>query len=169
MPNTDIFGWPTPTVNGSTGTWGSELNDLFDDYIEETVNGIKTTADAAMPASGGAFTGEIEVTTERMTTLNKGSVSGTVNIDFEDATYQILTRTGNTTITTSNWPGDGRVGFMVLEVINGGSGTWNWPGAVVWDGGSAPSMRSSGVDVIVLFSRNGGTTIRGAHSYSSSS
>lgn len=167
MPSTDRYSWPMPTVGGSAGTWGTELNDLFDDYIEEKMYTVETTANAAMPKAGGVFTGEIEIVTERCATVAKGNLSGAVTFDMSAAEYQWGTVTGNiTSVTFSNLAASGKVEFWTIELINGGAYTITWPAAVKWDGGGAPSLQASGVDVVVFWTRDNGTTIRGALSYS---
>ena len=47
--------------------------------------------------------------------------------------------------------------FVTLILTNGGSQTVNWPGAVDWAGGSAPSLTSSGIDVLSFTTVDGGT------------
>lgn len=155
-----------PTVQGSTGTWGTELNTLFDDHIETKVKAVEDKADAAMPKAGGEFTGQIDVMSERLNVINHGSVSGTVTINLSLAHYHSLTRGGNTTIAFSNWPATAHAFFVFLEITNGGAGTFTWPGGILWDGGVAPTLLVTGVDGVVLFSRDNGTTIRATHSYS---
>lgn len=168
MPNTDSRAWPMPTVGGSGGTWGTELNTLFDDHIEADVDAIETTANAALPKSGGVMTGEVEIKTERYATKDLGSISGTTDIDLSVADFQFGTIGGSTTFTFSGWPSSGKVEHVELELTNGGSSSVSWPAAVKWDGGSAPTLQNSGVDVLVFYSRDGGTTIRGMHAYSRS-
>ena len=167
MPNTDVFSWPMPTVGGSPGTWGQELNDLFDDNIETTVSGIKTTADAAMPKAGATFTGEIKILTESLTLVAAGNLTGAISFDLDAAEYHHGTVTGNVNaITFNNLVASGSVEFFTLELLNGGAFTITWPAAVVWDGGIEPTLQTAGTDVIVFWTRDGGTTIRASQSYS---
>lgn len=167
MPATDVFSWSMPTVGGSPGTWGQELNDLFDDDIEGTVSGIKTTADAAMPIGGGTFTGEVKILTESITLVNKGNLSGAITLDLDVAEYQYGTVTGNITgWTFNNLVSSGSVEFFTLELTNGGAFTVAWPAAVKWDGGVDPTLQVSGVDVMIFWTRDGGATVRASQSYS---
>lgn len=167
MPDTDSRSWPMPTVGGSGGTWGTELNDLFDDHIEADVDSIETTADAALPKSGGTMTGEVEIKTERYATADKGNLSGSVTFDLSVADFQFGTVTGDiTSLSISNWASSGKVEHFELELTDGGAHDITWPSAIKWDGGSDPTLQSSGVDTLVFYSRDGGTTIRGMHSYS---
>lgn len=159
-----------PTVGGSGGTWGTELNTLFDDHIEVDVDAIEATADAALPKSGGVMTGEVETKTERFASVDKGSISGSVTFDLSAADFQFATVSGDlTSVTISNWPASGKVEFFTLELTNGGAHSITWPASIKWDGGNDPTLQSSGVDTLILYSRDGGTTIRGMHAYSFSS
>lgn len=167
MPNTDKKSWSMPTVGGSAGTWGDELNQLFDDFMEEVIVQIETTADAAMPKAGGVFTGEVEIKTERYASVNKGNISGSVTFDLSAADFQHGVVTGDiTSLTFSNWPSSGKVEHVEIELQDGGAHSITWPAAVKWDGDSEPTLRSSGIDTLVFYSRDGGTTIRGMHAYS---
>lgn len=166
MSTTDKYGWTMPTVGGSGGTWGTELNDLIDKEIEEQVKSNENTAAAALPKAGGVLTGEVEIKTERYASMDKGSMSGSTTFDLSAANFQFGTLGGDISVTFSNWPASGKAEFVTIEITNGGAHSISWPGAVEWDGGSAPALQSSGVDTLVFYSRDGGTTIRGMHSYS---
>ena len=65
--------------------------------------------------------------------------------------------TGTQTFTFTNPPADTIAGSFTLFLTNGGSQTVNWPGAVDWAGGSAPSLTSSGVDVLTFTTLDAGT------------
>ena len=167
MPATDVFGWTMPTVGGSPGTWGQELNDLFDNDIEGDVSTIKTTADAALPVAGGTMTGELKILTETLTLVNSGNLTGAIAFDMDTAEYFYGTVTGNVTgITFNNLVASGSVEFFTLELLNGAAFTITWPAAIVWDGGIEPTLQAAGTDVIVFWTRDGGTTIRASQSYS---
>lgn len=165
MPNTSEYGWPVPTVGGSGGTWGTELNDFFDDHIEPKIKSVEDTANAALPKAGGALSGEIEIKTERYAFVDKGGLSGGVSFDLNAANVQAGEVTGDiTSISFSNWPSSGKAEFVTLELTDGGAHDISWPSSIKWDGASEPSLQGTGVDVIILYSRDGGTTIRGMHS-----
>lgn len=164
MPVTDGYGWTMPTVGGSSGTWGTELNALFDDEIEEQMEAIEATADAAMPSAGGSFGGEIDILSERYTTNNSGNLSGAVAFNTDIAQVFYFTVTGNiTSMAINGLPASPDAAFVTFEITNGGAFSITWDPAIIWDGGSAPTLLSSGVDLVVFYTRNGGTTIRGMH------
>jgi hypothetical protein len=88
-----------------------------------------------------------------------GSIGGgTQDIDLESGNVVTGTvDTSTTTFTFSNPPSSGKAGSLTLILTNGGSQTVNWPGAVDWAGGTAPTLTSSGVDVITFTTVDGGT------------
>jgi len=161
MPTTANFSWSTPVVGGSSGTWGTILNTLFD-AIDTDLQAVSDVADAALPLAGGTMTGNIAILTEDYTINALGNITGNpFDVDWADANYQYGTLTGNATLTFSNPPTTGRVGTLILEITNGAAFTLTWPGTVVWDGAVAPTLKASGVDTVAFTTRDGGTTYRG--------
>jgi hypothetical protein len=65
--------------------------------------------------------------------------------------------TGTQTFTFTNPSASGKSCSFTLILTNGGSQTVNWPGSVDWAGGSAPSLTTSGVDVLTFFTVDAGT------------
>jgi len=65
--------------------------------------------------------------------------------------------TGTQTFTFTNPSATGKACSFTLFLTNGGSQTVNWPGTVDWAGGSAPSLTSSGVDVLTFTTLDEGT------------
>jgi len=83
---------------------------------------------------------------------------GTQDIDLESG--NVVTATVDTsanTFTFSNPPATGKCGSFTLILTNGGSQTVNWPGAVDWAGGSAPTLTTAGIDVITFTTIDAGT------------
>ena len=157
-----------PDDGGDAGAWGAILNDLFDDEIEADIDTVEATADAALPVAGGTMTGEILVKSESHTGVNKGSMTGGVTIDLDNGDCFYGTVTGNvTSITLSNWPTSGRFEFVLLEITNGSAFTITWPAAIDWHEATEPTLQASGKDVILLYSRDAGTTVIGSHVWAS--
>ena len=164
MADTTNFAWAKPTVGGSVGAWGTVLNALFDDQ-DTDLNTVKTTADAALPRAGGTLTGRLYVKTDKYVVHNLGaSVSGAKAIDLSTGQYHYGTISGDTTFSFSNVPATGAAIFLILELTNGGAHTITWPASVKWPHGSVPALTVSGVDVLTLFTRDGGTTWYAAES-----
>lgn len=66
--------------------------------------------------------------------------------------------TATQTFTFSNPPASGTAGSFTLFLTNGGSQTVTWPASVDWAGGAAPTLTSSGVDILTFTTIDGGTT-----------
>jgi hypothetical protein len=92
-----------------------------------------------------------------------GNITGSTTIDLTLGNYITATSTGTTTWTFSNPPSSNAAGF-ILELTNGGSQTQNWPAAVKWPSGTAPTLTASGVDVLAFITDDNGSTYRGAAS-----
>jgi hypothetical protein len=92
--------------------------------------------------------------------------TGTVDLDLSTANSFSFTLTENATITLSNPPASGKFGQLTVEITQDGGGgayTVTWPGSVTWPGGTGPTITvtNDAIDVVTLFTRDGGTTWRG--------
>jgi YD repeat-containing protein len=123
---------------------------------------ISTQSAAAVAITGGTASGlaisssSASLTYEREAKVSKGSISGSTAIDWAAGGLQTLTVTGaGATLTHSNVP-SGVVGYVTLDVINGGLATSLLTGCK-FAGGSAPSLTASGRDVISLMAHDGST------------
>jgi hypothetical protein len=90
------------------------------------------------------------------------ALSGTsVTCNVNTAGAFSLTMTGNTTFTFTA-PSSGYSTGFVLQ-LTGNGGTVTWPASVDWAGGTAPDAPASGeTDLLVFWTRDGGTTWYGA-------
>lgn len=87
------------------------------------------------------------------------SGSGGEDFDLTAGNVHTVTITaGTVNVSFSNPPATGTAGSLTIIVTNGGSQTVNWPASVDWPGGSAPSLTSSGVDILTFVTIDGGTT-----------
>lgn len=91
-----------------------------------------------------------------------GSGSGTRDIDLSLGNFVSATVAGTTTWTFSNPLASPNACGFILELTDGGSATVNWPAAIRWPGGTAPTLTASGVDVLAFITDDGGTNWRGA-------
>jgi len=83
---------------------------------------------------------------------------GTDDIDLTAGNVVSATvSTATQTFTFSNPPATGTAGSFTLFLTNGGSQTVNWPASVDWAGGTAPTLTSSGVDILTFTTIDGGT------------
>jgi len=84
---------------------------------------------------------------------------GTDDIDLTSGNVVTATvSTSTQTFTFSNPPASGSAGSFTLILTNGGSQTVNWPASVDWAGGTAPTLTTSGVDILTFLTTDGGTT-----------
>lgn len=103
-----------------------------------------------------------------ITAVVKGNVSATSTLDMLDGNYFMVTAAGSTTFVFANPPtsaaNGGAAGGFILELANGGAATVTWPSATKWPSGTAPTLTSSGTDVFVFITDDGGTIWRGVQS-----
>ncbi len=79
-----------------------------------------------------------------------GSISGTNTLDLAAATEFTATLSGATTFAFSNAPGAGSAQVVYLRLTNAGSTTIFWPANTKFAGGTAPTLTSSGVDLLAV-------------------
>jgi len=107
------------------------------------------------PAAGTFTVAKATEYTETKTALSSGA------IDLSTGNYFTYTVTGSTTFTVSNGASSGTVNSFILDLTNGGSATITWISGTKWAGGTAPTLTSSGRDVLGFFTEDGGTTWNG--------
>jgi len=91
-----------------------------------------------------------------------GTGGGTQDIDLNAGNNVVATVDTNTnTFTFSNPTASDELCGFTLFLTNGGSQTVNWPGSVDWAGGTAPTLTSSGLDILVFITTDGGTIWHG--------
>ena len=87
-----------------------------------------------------------------------GTGGGTQDIDVTAGNVVTATvDTSTNTFTFSNPSATGKACSFTLILTNGGSQTVNWPSSVDWAGGDAPSLTSSGVDILTFTTVDAGT------------
>lgn len=137
----------------------------------------KTYVDLHVPKAGGTMTGNLtlsgadikaadnEIERPKLkdyaeTVNNIGSTGGgTQDIDLTLGNVVLATvDTSANTFTFSNPPATGIAGSFTLILTNGGSQTVNWPSSVDWPGGTAPTLTTSGVDILTFITTDAGTT-----------
>jgi len=90
-----------------------------------------------------------------------GGTSPSINVD-SGAYFTKTVATGTTTFTFNEAIATDHSRSFILELTNGGSQTVNWPAAVDWAGGAAPTLTTSGVDILSFTTFDQGTTWYGA-------
>lgn len=125
---------------------------------------VLTLADALITAAVPILMADQEVQRPKLkdaseTVYAHGSVSGAVAVDFENGNTQSMTITGATTLSFTNPPASGSAGWMTLVLTNAG-GDVTFPASVDFGDAGAPTFQAAGVDVVTLFTIDGGTTYR---------
>ena len=114
-----------------------------------TLAGAVTGADQTVSAINLKDYGEI--------TNAIGNATGAKTIDLTAGNSVTATTTGATTWTFSNPTASDELCGFVLKLVNGGSATQTWPGTVDWPAATAPTLTTSGTDVLVFITCDGGT------------
>ena len=122
----------------------------------------KTIAFASNTLTGVASTSTAQTLTNKTIDGYKSSVVAVAAsaIDCSAGNYFTKTASGGLTWTVTNVPSTGAFSFL-LELTNGGTGTQAWMSGIKWPGGTAPTLTTSGVDVLGFITDDGGTTWRG--------
>jgi hypothetical protein len=147
--------------NGANGTAATITVGTVDDVaygMPATVTNSGTSGaailDFEIPAGP---TGEAGVATF----YDQGTeTTGTITIDRSLGEVHRVQVGGNITLAFSNWATAGTYSEILLEIVNGGAHTITWP-TLTWltSGGTPPSLAASGTDFVVVFTRDGGTTL----------
>lgn len=113
---------------------------------------------AALSGTSLSLSSTTTTTNLREAKVNLGSGSA---INLANGSYFTKTINGGTTFTISNVPADGTGVAFMLDLTNGGSSSITWWANIYWPYGTPPVLQSSGRDVLVFFTHDGGTTWNG--------
>jgi len=137
-------------TGASTTAWGSTLTSMT--LAGATLSGA---------VNGGAQVISNPVVKDYGETVNAigATGGGTQDIDLEDGNVVTATVTASAnTFTFSNPSTSGVSCSFTLILTNGGSQTVNWPGSVDWAAATAPTLTTSGVDVLTFMTVDAGAT-----------
>jgi len=83
------------------------------------------------------------------------AASGATELDYEDGSVFDVTATDDITLTYANLP---TVGGIVIYATDWGAHTITLPSGTELDGGFSTFFTSSGTDIIIVTTKDGGTT-----------
>ena len=180
---------PNGTSKLSRGNAGATTADILTIGADNSVNIVSNllVAGAAIPTlSTNTFTGNQSGGDNKLIRwlaqdigsvfLDRGTVStGTVTFDYSAGSAQRLQVGGALTVALSNFPPAGNLGVIQLEFVNAGSAAVTFP-TINWiqvNGTFTTSistyltnvgrnaLQTSGVDFVLLWSRDAGVTVYG--------
>ena len=133
--------------------------------------GYVNTAGVTFGGGGATFGGEVNLVDNQVSrptlkdyaeTVNAiGSVNSNTAVNFENGNVQTVTVAGNCEFSFSNPPASGKAGTVTLIITNGGAHTTTFASPVKWPSDVAPSLTSSGVDIVSFLTTDAGTNIYG--------
>ena len=126
-----------------------------------TLNAVSGNFSGAVGSANLTVTGYTQLQAVRE---QANTVSATGTIDLSLGTYFSKTITAANTFVVTNAPASSKVLSFILELTNGGSQSITWMTGTKWAAASPPILSSSGVDLLVFVSRDGGTTFYGVGS-----
>lgn len=164
--------YPAPGVAGASSAMRAELDAITTGFDLLPAIAGKEHQVVKVNSAGSAL--ESSKTLQSIQKVHGTISSGTENFAYSDGNYHTVTNGGAFTITTSAWPTTTLLAWMTLKITNGGAFTITWP-TINWvkpDGSTTTTfatymtaifttLQTSGVNFIVLWSDNAGTTIYG--------
>jgi hypothetical protein len=150
-------------TSGTSGTSGFQLTGTTNNglltYVDAPV-GVQVESAILFDGTTLSVTGNVASTTYRET-FNDLGTGGSATLDLSTANNFRRQFNGTSTITITNAP-NSPIGFgFTLVTVNAGAYSITWPVSVDWVGGSAPILTSSGTDVLVFYTYNGGSSYYG--------
>lgn len=139
--------------------------------VSGTVPGVSTPANAGKYFYTDGTSGSWAAIDTDPVFVDKGDSGTTAQaLDCTAGRNQRVKATGAFTLSVTNWPASGKLGAMLIELVNGAAFTVTWP-TVNWvksDGSftttfsaNGITLQAAGTDFVLLWTRNGGTTVYG--------
>ena len=128
----------------------SQLTNDSGFITSSALSGYATTSSlsAYAPLASPTLTGRAQSDAYSYTVSALGNVSGTKTMDLAAAGEFTMTITGATTFAFTNTLSAGRSEVVYLRITNGGSATITWPASTKFAAGTAPTLTTSGTDLL---------------------
>ena len=148
----------TQTLTNKTINTASNTITVVEADISDLGTYLENVSEDTTPQLGGELVagdnnisglGSVSFTQE----LDNGSKTASFTVDFANDQKQKATLTANTITLTLDTTDIG-VGNYVLKLVNGGLATLTWAaetGSIKWPSGTAPTLTSSGTDIISFY------------------
>jgi len=124
--------------------------------------GNQTDVAAALPKSGGTMSGLVNMADQIVQrpvlkdyAETKVAMGSATAVNLENGNVFSKTISGTTTLTFTN-PSSAAATSFSLILTNGGSATLNFPSAVDWSAATAPTLTTSGIDILTFTTIDGG-------------
>jgi len=153
--------------SGGTMTGAILTNSTFDGVDigvrDAVLTSTTTTAVAALPKAGGTMSGLVNMADQIVQrpvlkdyAETKVAMGSATAVNLENGNVFSKTISGTTTLTFTN-PSSAAATSFSLILTNGGSATLNFPSAVDWAAATAPTLTTSGIDILTFTTIDGGT------------
>lgn len=151
----------TPVIDGTGALLTVSLPPVGDSGNVLTSNGTVWISQALPPASNTIASPNFSGNIDANGSIRYASTALTANtVDCSLGNYFTRTASGAASWFTNNVPSS-RAYTMILELTNGGTGTQTWFANTRWAGGTAPTLTTSGVDVLAFITDDAGANWRG--------
>ena len=146
--------------SGGTMTGAILTNSTFDGR-DVAADGVLATN--ALPKAGGTMSGLVNMADQIVQrpvlkdyAETKVAMGSATAVNLENGNVFSKTISGTTTLTFTN-PSSAAATSFSLILTNGGSATLNFPSAVDWAAATAPTLTTSGIDILTFTTIDGGT------------
>lgn len=139
----------------STTLRGASPKDTFGDLIHMSNAGVGADATARALSDGQGNALPIHISTDaigldKVSTYKMKATDTTGVLDLSVANVFRISASTNRTVSFTNVPG-ADISMTVLVVISGSTGSFTWPGTVLWSAGASPTLGTNKTVVTLLW------------------
>ncbi len=166
---------PTPNPGAfDVADWKKTADDAverggvaYDAATTYIIGDVVVNADIAYRCTAGTTGAFDPLDWTELVSVDGAIMKGNLSYDDTEFTAAIDCSLGNSfsktvsanfNLSFTNVPATGNACIIVVKLRNGGSKTVSWHSSIDWEGGTAPSLTSSGTDTLVFYTIDGGST-----------